>query len=294
MIIYKYLSSELGKAVIGNGKVAFSLARYFNDPFETEAGYPVPKIDPVSDLMNGIRSWGAREAWTRNCGVLCLTRSPLNPLMWAHYGEEHRGFVLGFDAERSGFLSEESCLIPAQFGSIIYTQTRPIDPLPHRDRADPINVGREHRFRSDHYDKLSQLFLQKPACWSYEEEVRVVKCIADFDEHGVNPSGVFDVRTSKNEDGAERRTYLYQLQKGSLRKVIVGQRNRLLNNGQKLQEFVNSLRLVHPEVEVSICQMARETWNIELKDADDFVRHRVRPEMLSNAGAPAATDLPEE
>lgn len=265
--------------MINGGKVAFSLAKNFNDPFETEAGYPAPKIDPVSDLMNGVRSWAARDAWTRNCGVLCLTRSPLNPLMWAHYGEEHRGFVLGFDAEKAGFLSEQTCLIPAQFGSIIYTQTRPTHPLPQRTRAEPIDVGHEHRFRSDHFDKLSQLFLQKPACWSYEEEVRVVKYVADLDDTGSNPSGQFDVLTAQNDDGSDKLTYLYKLPSGSIRKVLLGQRHRLLGDSKKLKSFLGSLRAAHPEVEVGVCQLSRGTWNLESRDADDYANHRTPPDI---------------
>ena len=35
--------------------------------------------------------------YREKAGVLCLTRLPLNPLMWAHYGDEHRGVCLELD-----------------------------------------------------------------------------------------------------------------------------------------------------------------------------------------------------
>lgn len=36
-------------------------------------------------------------------GILCLTESPDNLLMWAHYADAHRGFVVEFDSDASFF-----------------------------------------------------------------------------------------------------------------------------------------------------------------------------------------------
>ena len=35
--------------------------------------------------------------YREHAGVLCLTRLPLIPLMWAHYADQHRGICLEFD-----------------------------------------------------------------------------------------------------------------------------------------------------------------------------------------------------
>jgi len=112
------------KALKGNS-IAFAIASEFNDPFETQAGYPVQASNPIEDIFEGARSWMKRHAWTENSGVLSLTRTPTNPLMWSHYANGHRGVAIGFDADVAGFFDENICLIPAQYGSIIYTHTRP-------------------------------------------------------------------------------------------------------------------------------------------------------------------------
>ena len=58
-------------------------------------------------------------------GVLSLTRNPLNALMWAHYGDQHAGVVIGINMEVAGFNKIETNLIPATYGDLIYTSSKP-------------------------------------------------------------------------------------------------------------------------------------------------------------------------
>ena len=62
----------------------------------------------------------------KNVVILSLTRTPLNALMWAHYGEEHKGFVIGYDVDDQFFKCKTNNLIPIQQGNVIYTKTKPI------------------------------------------------------------------------------------------------------------------------------------------------------------------------
>jgi hypothetical protein len=41
MILYKYMSHETAEIVLNRRSLAFSIASEFDDPFETEAGYPM-------------------------------------------------------------------------------------------------------------------------------------------------------------------------------------------------------------------------------------------------------------
>ncbi|WP_321495162.1 hypothetical protein [uncultured Desulfobacter sp.] len=66
MILYKYMSPEGAQKVIETDAIAFSIASEFNDPLETEAGYPVQPTNPIDDVFNNIRSWAARHIWTEN------------------------------------------------------------------------------------------------------------------------------------------------------------------------------------------------------------------------------------
>lgn len=190
MILYKYMSESGADKILRSQAIGFSKPDTFNDPYELQAAYPPQGDNPIALLLSRVQGIGARFTWSDTSGVLCLTRNPLNALMWAHYGCEHKGVVLGFDVEKAGFLDTQRCLIPAQFGNIVYTHTRPTHPLVPFNGSDPIHMGHTHHYPAGHEEKLHRTFLQKPACWSYEEEVRVVKCLSDR-VGGTNPSGTF-------------------------------------------------------------------------------------------------------
>ena len=61
-----------------------------NDPFEL---FAVEQHDPV--LRRRMKDWAKRVH--AEDGVICLSRSWRNPLMWSHYADRHRGVCLGFD-----------------------------------------------------------------------------------------------------------------------------------------------------------------------------------------------------
>jgi hypothetical protein len=179
--------------------------------------------------------------------------------MWSHYASKHHGVVIGFDADTAGFCDESKCLIPAQYGSIIYTQTRPISAALTRPKGEPISVGHKHHYPAGHHEKLSLLFLQKAMCWSYEEEVRVVKCIADRDSEGVNDSGQFHLVET---DG--RRLYCYELPVGSIREVYLGLRHSALSSQKDFYGFVEQVRNHHASVEIRACRLSNDTWDLEI------------------------------
>ncbi|MBL2515650.1 DUF2971 domain-containing protein, partial [Klebsiella pneumoniae] len=55
---------------------------------------------------------------------LCLSESPLEVLMWSHYAQHHRGYVVGIDADLAGFNDDSLCLITANEGNIDYREER--------------------------------------------------------------------------------------------------------------------------------------------------------------------------
>ncbi len=96
--------------------------------------------------------------------------------MWAHYGQEHTGIVIGIDVNGAGFTNEETNFIPVHLGNVIYTQTKPNTDLMSETANSFFHEKTEH-FPKDDFEGLQRAFLHKPICWSYEEEVRVVKCV---------------------------------------------------------------------------------------------------------------------
>lgn len=165
-ILYKYYSWDTWSKYVSKSKtIRFTNPHYFNDPFELSAGcHPLSNVD----LMGVDRECNI----DRNIVVLCLTRNPLNSLMWAHYGDSHRGVVVGFDVVSMGLGDKDRCVLPYQFGNVIYTSTKP-----QGFYADSFN---EEIYSFCNYDPLflealQRNYLYKSYEWAYEEEVRIVR-----------------------------------------------------------------------------------------------------------------------
>lgn len=83
--------------------------------------------------------------------ILCFSEHLDSLLMWGHYTNCHRGFVIEFDPSHSLFS-------PRDFGKVIYDKERPV-------------VSR---------NADSQILLRKSPEWDYEDEHRLIKLITDL------------------------------------------------------------------------------------------------------------------
>lgn len=90
-------------------------------------------------------------------GVLCLAEQPDNLLMWAHYADCHRGFVMQFDETHPFFQSEPR---------VPFSTLEKIEYSPHR----PV-------LSSSNLESTIALFRKSPE-WSYEREWRLVRHLA--------------------------------------------------------------------------------------------------------------------
>ncbi|MDX4953503.1 DUF2971 domain-containing protein [Delftia acidovorans] len=176
MILYKYYTPAIGAIAVKDKTVAFTRPALFNDPFEL-----TNMLDSGDDEESFIHEW--RHQTIRNSvGILCLTRSPMNPLMWAHYGLNHTGVVVGYEItpDDEFFNSSERSIITAEEGAVIYSQTKPSFELNERTRQLLKKIKERTFIRSqdvpkDVHNALRNFFLYKHSVWSYEEEVRIVK-----------------------------------------------------------------------------------------------------------------------
>ncbi|GGI99365.1 hypothetical protein GCM10007978_41450 [Shewanella hanedai] len=176
MILYKYMSFSSARAVIDNNSIGFSCLEDLNDPFESAALC----FEKSDELPNNSQYGPHRSRLSQMYGVLSLTRNPLNALMWAHYGDDHRGVVVGIDMDKAGLNDPSKSVIPAKFGEIIYTSSIPRNHLPTPTMDSWMNIGNQFSsFHEDNYDLFKNAFLYKDLAWGYEEEVRVVKNIID-------------------------------------------------------------------------------------------------------------------
>lgn len=195
MILYKYTDLKTANLIFKNSTLKFSKATSLNDPFEL-SGMHYQKNKSIDNDED--RYTAASQLY----GILSLTRNPLNPLMWAHYAKgkkipskkaisldydnnSHAGIVFGIDVDEAGLNSPQSNYLPAKYGSVIYTSTKPLHPF---DNSEDMCIFQTNwQFDPNHLEALQRIFLYKSSHWAYEEEVRVVRSML-FSVHGeINP-----------------------------------------------------------------------------------------------------------
>lgn len=243
MILYKYVDSKTADLIINNSTLKFSKAASLNDPFELTSLHYASDSEDVDQATRFV-------AASMSYGILSLTRNPLNPLMWAHYGKgekvegsrgmsldqdngSHAGFVFGIDAEKAGLNDSGSNVIPAKFGSVIYASTKPRNPFEDSD-IHMFYEGLIHSFNPIILEALQRTFLYKPAYWSYEEEVRVVR-------------NVF-----------RRSCEIQTIDKSSFKELYIGFRNSF--NKKYLMSMQDRINEALPDCKIYVCGFDKSEW----------------------------------
>lgn len=252
MILYKYVSYAGGRAILHSETAGFSQPRHLNDPFEVSAAFPDAVDGDPLRFLDEIRLDAKRGILAENYAILSLTRSALNPLMWAHYAEQHQGFVIGYDCSCDALSSVTQNTVPVQFGGIIYTATKPTHAF--IQRHDPFRIAEQVGFDHQYFERLQRAFLYKPLCWSYEEEVRVVKCV-----RGIEPGENTRIGNLQTVVVGGRPLYLIALPKGAVKEVYLGVRNSLL--GERRDEL-QDVRAQVPEARFYRCEVGRSDWSL--------------------------------
>lgn len=159
MILYKYISMDSLNHIFRDNLISIKFTPFsdFNDPFESYGA----SIEPYDD--DSLVHLTMRHELNEKLACLCLSRDPLNVLMWSHYGDKHKGLVIGFDSESAGFEDESNFIITASKGSINYKSER---------NKKGVRVTCENIYTED---VSKELLLNKSLHWSYEDEVRIIK-----------------------------------------------------------------------------------------------------------------------
>lgn len=111
-------------------------------------------------------------AANQTMGILCLSEKHDDLLMWAHYADCHRGFVLEFDSESPFFNQRRS----------VNDDLRHLKPVMYSEIRPAINLSNT---------SVEELCLTKSTHWSYEKEWRIIKALSDADS--VIPTAQGDV-----------------------------------------------------------------------------------------------------
>ncbi|MEJ5903768.1 DUF2971 domain-containing protein [Pseudomonas kermanshahensis] len=237
MILYKYMSSRALSATISGLTVRFTAPYFFNDPFDCAiSNYRSEEKHDFVNLNNSLRIMYNRH----RLGALCLTRAPFNLLMWAHYGENHKGAVVGIDTTCAGLDCSESNIITAQSGSVIYTSVRP--------STAGVELPQEVNSTSDRAT-LEKMFLHKSIHWAYEEEVRILRIInQEYDEF-----------TIFNNSMAHRDV---KIPKEAIKEIYLGSRFEPTDDNKKIVKTIsNDFQLD----KFARCYLDQVKWDIRAK-----------------------------
>lgn len=238
MILFKYYDADGGRQALNSRRLGFRTPSKFNDPFElTALSNGVGPISKQETLRQKVEELKKRVA------ILSLTRSPLNPLMWAHYGREHTGVVIAYDVSGDFLNSQQYNLVPADSGEVIYTHTKSQFNLTPQamqalHRVYLQGAGDDDAPTYEQQAIARRLFLTKHASWVYEEEVRIVKITDTLFEETLafksDPLRSFDTKHHlKNlPDGL----YLYR-HEVPIKAVYLGAKNTMLNEPMALFEL---------------------------------------------------------
>jgi hypothetical protein len=186
--VYKYLPFDEGSLrVIQEGTMKFTSPLDFNDPFDCRPAYDPAAVDKLwksrrdlfkavaakkrlspakllqqkdkmaANIRREIESGRFVTNLVRDVGVCCLSRVATDTLMWSHYANFHRGFVVEFQVPESGTLDLlDTLLVPLP---VHYSETRPV-----------LDVG-----QASSKDALLRMCLfTKAKSWEYECEERVI------------------------------------------------------------------------------------------------------------------------
>lgn len=226
--------------------LGFNTPSQFNDPMEGRLWLH----------QNGVES-SFLNTFLENIGILCLTRNPLNPLMWSHYGQSHTGFVIGYDVNEPILGKQRDSVFSVENGQVFYSTEFDADNI--RDAAvDALQwaiCGMEEP-RSERIEKsIRRILLMKQECWRYEQETRVVKVLTKYleEQHDwVSETGNNFQRLSTTiapmVSMSNSGLHLLNVAPASIKRVILGMKNPLL------QEDAN----VHADVDLTYIREGQE------------------------------------
>lgn len=163
--IYKYFSASVLNLVFQNEgycSIKCSYPKDYNDPYELFLGVDL-RVD--SDML---AAYSEIIQELPQHPTSCFSRSPVVTPMWAHYANNHSGFVVEFDVAS----------LEAKFDKMI------IKDITYRDAPDPgiaeqlMMAAGTKKPRHAYFLQqkvLSTAYFSKDISWSYEQECRLLE-----------------------------------------------------------------------------------------------------------------------
>lgn len=258
-MLYKYLSADLC-CVIENLKIRFTQPSALNDPFEA-----VPLIKDENHVSTSIRNgneWKEINNQKKDqkpaklghelikqldpiVGILSLSRTNKNLLLWSHYADSHRGYVIAFDENDDFFKSNHEQGIYSPF-LVSYTSQRPVINKPFDSNLWYQNHGFDTEF-------LVKILGQKPIDWAYEEEVRAFRKLTMLPSSGC---------CKKNLD-----IYLVDIPTSAIMGIYLGA-NMEINLQNKI---IKSCEINNHNIPLYKCFLSENSYSIEFKQLQEGI-----------------------
>lgn len=206
---------EINKQMIESlitGEVYFSVPEKLNDPFDCQIDIK-KSLDNAINLVNGEEKkfleflkknldehFSRIEIDIKSFGVWSCSMTLENPLMWAHYSDEHRGICLAYE-------------LPDHFINHELGEVLGIHPVEYM--KNPITDWFVEKAQTKIYTSFSdfavsliiKLLTSKDECWQHEKEGRVISKTAGIKEIGkpALKQICFGLRTSSRDKDLVKR-----------------------------------------------------------------------------------------
>ena len=164
-LIYRFMPATGAIKTILDKSLKVSRISRLNDPYDSVPGI----IEIPEDLKDPDREGISPEEFIRNMtdknfGIVSFTKTATDPVLWAHYADNHRGLCLAFDT--SVFPNDA-------FVDINYSDDRPCIRFARmQDKGYLQELGRD----------LDKALTTKSKSWAYEKEVRLILSTIEVEE----------------------------------------------------------------------------------------------------------------
>lgn len=205
--IFKYMVYR--KEFFENFLLRLSTFGEFNDPFEMIPGYEILTIDPelrdcilandpnegdsfyenYMDTMTGVRA---------SLGVICFTSKVDNLLMWSHYGNNHEGICVEFDANSPFFSGQYKDSCSPIFDEIEGYDPKDIYPNVGVLKKVKYSAKRSLIFQTRALVEDTKSWLVKSKEWKYEDEYRIILPVDRAEIKHINNSNMFFFKVDQN------------------------------------------------------------------------------------------------
>lgn len=195
--LYKYMSQEVALKFIKNPVLRVTPNWALNDPFESKLAVSTSKH--LNSLDANAERSKRLEDFMGLHGIVSLSETADNLLMWSHYADEHKGAVVELLIdERAPFKTFNITGCPASsdatFSKVNYRKRRN---YPIGDTADPLESIKKH------------YYLTKSDEWIYEKEHRFIFPVTEISSAKLSPGEMNMYPSFKPE--SDDLTHIYSL-----------------------------------------------------------------------------------